>query len=66
MPGVKSRDGEPFESVIRRFKKQCEKSGLLAEVRKRECYEKPSIVRKKKSEQARKRSASSSKKQSRR
>jgi small subunit ribosomal protein S21 len=57
MPGIKIRDGESFESVVRRFKKQCEKAGILAEVRKRECYEKPSIAKKKKSAQARKRVA---------
>ena len=55
MPGVTVRDGESFESVVRRFKKQCEKGGILADVRKRECYEKPSISKKKKQAQARKR-----------
>jgi small subunit ribosomal protein S21 len=55
MPGVTVRDGESFESVVRRFKKQCEKGGILADVRKRECYEKPSIAKKKKQAQARKR-----------
>lgn len=55
MPGVKLKDGESFESIVRRFKKQCERAGILAEVRKRECYEKPSITRKKKMQQARKR-----------
>ena len=57
MPGVTIKDGESFESVVRRFKKQCEKAGILAEVRKRECYEKPSIEKKKKQDQARKRKA---------
>lgn len=55
MPGVILRDGESFESALRRFKKQCEKSGILAEVRKREHYEKPSVRKKKKSIAARKR-----------
>ena len=49
MPVVKVRDGENFDSAIRRFKKQCEKAGILTEVRKREHYEKPSIKKKKKS-----------------
>ncbi len=40
---------------IRRFKKQCEKAGILAELRKREHYEKPSVRRKKKALAARKR-----------
>ncbi|EKD51932.1 MAG: hypothetical protein ACD_62C00155G0003 [uncultured bacterium] len=55
MPGVSIRDGESFEAAVRRFKKQCEKAGILAEVRKRECFEKPSIQKKKKQAQARKR-----------
>ena len=46
---------ESLESALRRFKRQCAKSGVLAEVRKREHYEKPSVKRKKKSEAARKR-----------
>ena len=48
MPGVRVRDGESFEQALRRFKKQCEKAGILSELRKREHYEKPSIKRKKK------------------
>lgn len=55
MPGVTLKDGESFESALRRFKKQCEKSGIVAEIRKREHYEKPSIKKKKKSAAARKR-----------
>ena len=55
MPGVILREGESFESAVRRFKKQCEKAGILMDIRKREFYENPSIRRKKKSAQARKR-----------
>jgi small subunit ribosomal protein S21 len=55
MPGVTVKDNESFESALRRFKKQCEKAGILSEVRKREHYEKPSIKRKKKALAARKR-----------
>lgn len=55
MPGVQVKEGESFESALRRFKKQCEKSGIVAEIRKREHYEKPSIRKKKKSIAARKR-----------
>lgn len=54
MPGVILREGETFEQAVRRFKKQCEKAGILADVRKHEHYEKPSIRRKKKSANARK------------
>ena len=48
MPGVRVRDGEPIEKVLRIFKKQVEKSGVIADIRKREFYEKPSIKKKKK------------------
>jgi len=54
---VRSRDNEAIESTIRRFKKQCEKVGILAEVKKREHFEKPSIKKKKKQAAARKRAA---------
>ena len=46
---------ESFENALKRFKKQCEKAGILAELRKREHYEKPSVRRKKKAMAARKR-----------
>lgn len=55
MPLVRVREGESFEGAVRRFKKQCEKAGILTEVRKREHFEKPSIRKKKKSAAARKR-----------
>ena len=55
MAQVKVRDGEAFEQAMRRFKKSCEKAGILSEVKKREHYEKPSVRKKKKSIAARKR-----------
>ena len=54
MPGVRVRENESFEGALRRFKKQCEKSGILSEIRKREYYEKPSVQRKRKMIAARK------------
>lgn len=54
MLGVKVKDNESFESALRRFKKQCEKAGILSEMRKREHYEKPSVRRKRKALAARK------------
>lgn len=54
MPGIKVREGETFEQALRRFKKQCEKAGILSELRKREHYEKPSIRKKKKRAAAKK------------
>jgi len=55
MPGIKVSEGEPFESALKRFKKQVEKAGVLSEIRKREFYEKPSVKKKKKELAARKR-----------
>ncbi|SIS36806.1 30S ribosomal protein S21 [Salimicrobium flavidum] len=49
------RKNESLEDALRRFKKDVSKSGTLAEYRKREYYDKPSVRRKKKSEEARKR-----------
>ena len=42
----KKHNGESFESLLRRFKKSCEKSNVLLEVKKREFYEKPSSISK--------------------
>ena len=55
LASVKLRDNESFEQAFRRFKKSCEKSGILSEVKKREHFEKPSVRLKKKSLSARKR-----------
>ena len=55
MSEVKVKETESLDSALRRWKKSCARSGVLAEVRKREHYEKPSVRRKKKSEAARKR-----------
>ena len=55
MSEVRVKDNESLDSALRRSKKSCARSGVLAEVRKREHYEKPSVKRKKKSEAARKR-----------
>ena len=55
MPDIVVREKEPFEFALRRFKKQCEKAGILTEVRKRQFFEKPSLRRKKKAVSARKR-----------
>lgn len=54
MAEVRVRDGESLDNALKRFKRSCAKSGVLAEVRKREHYESPSVKRRKKSEAARK------------
>jgi len=55
MPGVRVKESEPFDVALKRFKKQCEKAGILSEIRKREHYEKPSVKKKRKAIAARKR-----------
>ena len=55
MPNVRVRENEPFEFALRRFKRTCEKAGILAETRKREFYEKPTQERKRKAAAAVKR-----------
>ncbi len=54
MPLVSVREDESFESALRRFKRKCEKSGILTELKKRQHFEKPSVKRKRKAVQARK------------
>ncbi len=48
MPSVRVRDTEPFDVALRRFKRSCEKAGVMAELRARESYEKPTTERKRK------------------
>ncbi|WP_198263896.1 30S ribosomal protein S21 [sulfur-oxidizing endosymbiont of Gigantopelta aegis] len=55
MPSVKLKENEPFDVALRRFKRSCEKAGVLSEVRRREHYEKPTAVRKRKAAAAVKR-----------
>ncbi|MCF8104095.1 MAG: 30S ribosomal protein S21 [Desulfohalobiaceae bacterium] len=55
MPGIIVGDNDNFDFALRKFKKQCEKSGILSELKKRQHYEKPSIQKKKKEAAARKR-----------
>ena len=55
MAEIRVKENESLDSAIRRFKRQCQRSGVLSEVKKREQYDKPSVKRKKKSEAARKR-----------
>jgi small subunit ribosomal protein S21 len=54
LPLVSVRDEETFENALRRFKRKCEKAGILTELKKRQHFEKPSVKRKRKEVQARK------------
>ncbi|MBE5746318.1 MAG: 30S ribosomal protein S21 [Clostridiales bacterium] len=55
MSVVKVGENESVESAIKRFKRKCQKDGIIGDLRKKEFYEKPSVKRKKKAENARKR-----------
>ena len=66
MPNVRVKENEPFEIAMRRFKRSCEKAGVLAEVRRREFYEKPTAERKRKAAAAVKRNLKKVQRESRR
>ena len=55
MSEIRVGENESLENALKRFKRKCARAGIMAEARKREHYEKPSVKRKKKSEAARKR-----------
>jgi len=55
MSEVKVGKNESLDSALRRFRRQCQRSGVMSEIRKREHYDKPSVRRKKKSEASRRR-----------
>jgi small subunit ribosomal protein S21 len=55
MPSVRIKEHESVDGALRRFKRACEKAGVLTEVRKREHYEKPTEIRKRKAAAAKKR-----------
>jgi small subunit ribosomal protein S21 len=54
MPLIKVREDESLENALKRFKRKCEKSGILTEIKKRQHFEKPSVKRKRKALAARK------------
>ncbi len=54
MPLIKVREDESLENALKRFKRKCEKSGVLTEIKKRQHYEKPSVKKKRKALAARK------------
>lgn len=65
MPFVRLKENEPFDVALRRFKRSCEKAGILSEVRRREQYEKPTTIRKRKAAAAVKRHAKKVQRESR-
>jgi len=57
LPTVRVKENEIFDAALRRFKRACEKAGILAEVRRREFHEKPTQIRKRQKAAAVKRQA---------
>ena len=55
MSEIRVGEGESLESALKRFKRKCARSGVMADIRKHEHYEKPSVKRKKKAEADKKR-----------
>jgi len=62
MPSIKIKSSESFDVGLRKFKRDCEKAGIVPEIRKREFYEKPTSVRKRKAAAAVKREAKNQRK----
>jgi small subunit ribosomal protein S21 len=56
MTGVRVRDDETFERALKRFNKSCEKAGILSDIKKHQYFEKPSDRKKRKLNQAKRRS----------
>jgi small subunit ribosomal protein S21 len=53
LPTVTARDNEPFDILLKRFKKKCEKASILSEIKKHQAYEKPSVKKKREENAAR-------------
>ncbi len=54
MSEVKVGKNESLDSAIRRFRRSCQRAGIMQDMRKHQHYDKPSVRRKKKAEAARK------------
>jgi len=65
VPKVIARDGEPFQVLLRRFKKSCEKAGLLSDIKKNNYFEKPTVERRRKAKDARRKALKLMRKQAR-
>ncbi len=54
MPKIVLKENETLDNALKRFKRDCDRAGILKKVREKECYEKPSVKRKRKIEMAKK------------
>jgi len=48
MPFIKVRENEPFDIALRRFRRSCDRAGVITDLRKKEFFEKPTWVKKRK------------------
>lgn len=55
MPKIELKPNEPIERALRRLKKKIEREGVLKQIRARKHYEKPSVKKRRKQKEARKR-----------
>ena len=55
MSTIRVGENESVESALKRFKRRCQKDGIIGDLRKHEQYEKPSVKKKKKQKAAIKR-----------
>ncbi len=55
MPSVRVTSEGSLEAALRKFKRECQKSGILSDVKKKAHFDKPSVMKKKKQAAARKR-----------
>jgi small subunit ribosomal protein S21 len=46
LPTVRARENESFDILLKRFKKKCERAAILSDIKKHQAYEKPSVVKK--------------------
>jgi small subunit ribosomal protein S21 len=65
VPKIIAREGESFQVTLRKFKKSCEKAGLLSDIKKNNYYEKPSVERRRKAKEARRKALKLLRKQNR-
>lgn len=55
MATVHVKENESVDSAFRRWKRKCSTDGIIGDLKRHEVYEKPSVRKKKKAENARKR-----------
>jgi len=65
VPKIIAREGESFQVTLRKFKKSCEKAGLLSDIKKNNYYEKPTVARRRKLKDARRKALKLQRKQNR-